>query len=540
MLRETRTKPMSLTIRKATPADTQNWLQLLKEVLGSDPAAAQVYDLNRVGGQLTGPGVEETWLAEVDGRLNASVSFLQPDSPTANPVANLGRYVALPESYANGSAEALMAGVNEICAQRKHMAVTRVPGSDTAQQRLLEKLGYGCVGFQPLKHLCAARENVLLYVRRSSSDGVARYSLSQSLPEIAELSAVALGNLGLGGPERARDGLTGYPLHVELDIRESGVAEFERARLDAQGSNPPLEIFGQFNLGWGLLRVAVDTPRKALLGRREGRVTAGLTYYLDELDKCVRWVDAFATDDLSMGAVMRRAVELAQGSFGAVYVEADLLATAPRALKTAEQLGFMPVAYLPGFYNWDGCGIDVVKMVKLNAGYTVEHSTLTPQARTVVDVVHRNFQDQKSGAAIITLLRTLPVFGGLGDGELGKIARLFSQKLYRPGETVFSKGELSHEACVVMRGQVDIYLEANGKPIASVGNGAIVGEQAFLDGAARNAFAIAAQPSILLIIQRPAFQRLIQSEPHLGMAIMRNIAIDVSNKLRQADAMMKR
>ncbi|HOB33450.1 MAG TPA: cyclic nucleotide-binding domain-containing protein, partial [Verrucomicrobiota bacterium] len=223
-----------------------------------------------------------------------------------------------------------------------------------------------------------------------------------------------------------------------------------------------------------------------------------------------------------------------------VYVEADLLATAPRALKTAEQLGFMPVAYLPGFYNWDGCGIDVVKMVKLNAGYTVEHSTLTPHARTVVDVVHRNFQDQKSGAAIIALLRTLPVFNGLGDGDLGKIARLFSQKLYRPGETVFSKGELSHEACVVMRGQVDIYLEANGKPIASVGNGAIVGEQAFLDGAARNAFAIAAQPSILLIIQRPAFQRLIQSEPHLGMAIMRNIAIDVSNKLRQADAMMKR
>ncbi|HHY86540.1 MAG TPA: cyclic nucleotide-binding domain-containing protein [Verrucomicrobia bacterium] len=531
---------MSLTIRKATPADTQNWLQLLKEVLGSDPAAAQAYDLHRVSGQILGPGVQEVWLAEVDGRINASVSFLQPDAPSANPVANLGRYLALPESYTNGSAEALMSGVNEICAQRKHMAVTRVPGSDTAQQRLLEKLGYGCVGFQPLKHLCAARENVLLYVRRSSSDGVARYSLSQSLPEVAELGAVALGNLGLDGPERARDGLTGYPLCAELDIREADLAEFEQARLDAQEFHPPLEIFGQFNLGWGLLRVAADTPRKALLGRREGRVTAGLTYYLDELDKCVRWVDAFATDDLSMGAVMRRAVELAQGSFGAVYVEADLLATAPRALKTAEQLGFMPVAYLPGFYNWDGCGIDVVKMVKLNAGYTVEHSTLTPHARTVVDVVHRNFQDQKSGAAIIALLRTLPVFNGLGDGELGKIARLFSQKLYRPGETVFSKGELSHEACVVMRGQVDIYLEANGKPIASVGNGAIVGEQAFLDGAARNAFAIAAQPSILLIIQRPAFQRLIQSEPHLGMAIMRNIAIDVSNKLRQADAMMKR
>jgi CRP-like cAMP-binding protein len=174
--------------------------------------------------------------------------------------------------------------------------------------------------------------------------------------------------------------------------------------------------------------------------------------------------------------------------------------------------------------------------VKLNAAYSLDNAKLTPHSRTIVEIVDRNFQDQKSGVAVINLLRALPIFSGLGDGELGKISRLFSQKLYRANEKVFNKGDSSNEAYVVMRGKVDILLEENGKPVASIGNGAIFGEQAFLDTGSRNAFAIASQPSILLVVQRPAFYSLVQTEPHLGMVVMRNIAIDVSNKLRKTDA----
>jgi len=72
-------------------------------------------------------------------------------------------------------------------------------------------------------------------------------------------------------------------------------------------------------------------------------------------------------------------------------------------LKSAEQLGFVPVAYLPGFYNDNGCVVDVVKMVKLNAVYSLDNARLTPFARTMVDIVDRNFQDQKVGVAVINL-----------------------------------------------------------------------------------------------------------------------------------------
>jgi CRP-like cAMP-binding protein len=127
------------------------------------------------------------------------------------------------------------------------------------------------------------------------------------------------------------------------------------------------------------------------------------------------------------------------------------------------------------------------------------------------------------------------MFAGLGDGELRKIARLFVQKLFRPEEQVFARGETGDEAYVVLRGKINIQLEANAPPIAQLGDGKIFGELAFLDGAPRAAFAIAMQPSILLVMKRDAFADLCRREPTLGMMVMRNLAQDLAVKLRSVN-----
>ena len=527
---------MPTNIRKATADDEASWVQLLREVLGKDPEAERAYDLNRASGQLIGPQVEETWVAEINGRLYGSLCILASGIPNNNPVANLGRYLALPANYQDGTAELLIEGINQVCLQRQQMAVLRVPASDLVQQRVLEKLGYVCVGFQPLKLLCLVRESALFYLRVGAPNPSIRLPLSQSLPQIAELATSVLTGLNIPNSEIVRDGLTGYPLQTDLTIDEYSVSDYETCR--SESGLMPLEISGYYNRGLGLLRVDAGTPLQAWMGRRGDKMVAGLAGYFDEHDKCLRIIDSFAADELSPGALLHRAVQIAQERFNAVYVEVDFLITARRALKTAEQLGFVPVAYLPGFYNDRGCCLDVVKLVKLNAMYSLESAKLTPFAQTIVDIVDHNFQDQKVGVAVINLLRSLAIFQGLGDGELGKLARLFSQKLYRAGERVFGKGDSSSEAYVVMRGQIDVRLADDAPVIASIGNGQILGEQAFLDGSPRTAGAVAAQPIVVLVVQRPAFNELIHSEPHLGMVVMRNIALEVSNKLRKASAQM--
>jgi hypothetical protein len=527
---------MATTVRLATAGDAPQWLDLVKSALGEEYLAREVYDPAWIATQIDSTTGHETWVAGTGKRLEASVSFLKPSGSDLNPIANLGRNLNTPESYASGAARSLLEKVGELTSERRQMIVSRVPVSDHPQQSLLEELGYHCVGFQPSKHMLRTRQGILFYVKPSEPILVTRSPLSESLPQISGLAMMVLEKFGISSPLTIRDGATGYPLHTRLRVTEASPEDYASWRDQAHASRSPVEVSGSFNLGSGLMRVTTHSPNRALLAEREGRVSAGLAFYMDEHDRCARVTDAFAMDDVSTGALLQHAVEVSQSQFGAVFVEVDVLMNAPRMLKSAEQLGFVPVGYLPAFYSRGGSYTDVVKLVKLNMAYTREQAPMTPESRAIVELVDRNFDDQRVGLAIINLLRTLPIFEGLGDGELRRIARLFVQKLYRPGEIVFRKGDSGEEAYIVMRGQVDISIDENSKPIGTLTNGKIFGEQAFLDGAPRVAWATATQPSILLVVQRAAMMDLIQREPHLGLIIMRNIALDLSTKLRHANA----
>ncbi|HTA29526.1 MAG TPA: cyclic nucleotide-binding domain-containing protein [Candidatus Cybelea sp.] len=523
---------MGFSIRPATVADAPHWLNLVLAALGGEYPAKELYDVNWIARMLDPANGEETWVAESDGRLQAGISFLKPWGPNGNPIANLGRNLTRPESVADGSAEALLRAVNDVAAQRGQMAIARIAATDNAQQILFENLGYVCVGFQPLKHMLQQRVGILFYVRGANSVLVTRNPLSESLPQVSELGLAALGNLQISSNLAVRDGACGYPLQADLKVSDATMPEYELWRAQAESANPPMEVSGRFNCGFGLMRLPVDRQAWAFLGQRDQRITAGMTGYFDEQDRCARITEAFCSDDDSMGALLAHVVKVMQQQVNAVYTEVDILASAPRLLKSAEQLGFVPVAYLPAFCCRKEHYADVVKMVKLNVTYSLENGNFTAHAERIVQIIDRNFEDQKLGLAIINLLRPLSMFAGLGDGELRKIARLFVQKLYRPGDQVFARGGNSDEAYVILRGKISIQLEDNSPAIAHLADGKIFGELAFLDGAPRAAFAIATQPSILLVMKRDAFAELTRHEPTLGMMVMRNLAQDLAIKLR--------
>ncbi len=531
---------MSATVREAIPDDAPSWLSLLKATLGDEHPSKEVYNPAWIMSELGADTESQTWIAEDDGMIQASVTILPPLPAAMNPVMNLGRTLFRPESLANGTAEALISKLHELNPEEAFMQVARLLASDKEQQALFEKLGYVCIGFQPFKHLHRSREGVLFYVRAGAKGMAQRLPLSESLPQIGELCSQALRNCGAKPPMLIRDGITGYPLKTEVEFQDSDGEEYDLWFQQSQAENPPFEISGSFSLGFGFMRIDSPAQVKVVLGKREGNDVGGVKFYYDEYDRCVRIIAGFATDDLSMGALLMHATDVAQEGMSAVYVEIDIVSSAPRLIKSAEQLGYVPVAYMPGFYAEAELASDVVKMVKLNTNYALDNIDLTEHAEAIVKAVDYNFQDQKTGVAIINLLRGLPIFEGLGDGELRKIARLFTQKLYRPGEKVFQRGDSGNEAYAVMRGKIDICLDENSAPVASLSDGQIFGEQAFLDGAERVAMAVADKPSILLVMQRAAFYDVVQREPHLGMVVMRNIAMDLSNKLRRANTAIRR
>ncbi|MFA6545819.1 MAG: cyclic nucleotide-binding domain-containing protein [Limisphaerales bacterium] len=528
---------MSANTRKATPQDAVPWTQLVQTVLGADHPNKQIYDPAWVAVELGSslPG-NETWVAEVDGKIHASISVLGAVTANENPVCNLGRNLFHPSSYTDGSAEALIQKITELALLRRQMCVTRVLASDNLQQVLVERMGFACVGFQPLKHITKTREEVLFYVKRARSMGANRLPLSESLPQISELAAAVMQHLSIPGAPAVRDGGTGYPLQTDVVISAVKEEDYKAASEKVSAQNPPQEISSNFNWGSGFMRVDSAAPHRAVLCHREDAVIGGMRYFYDEQDRCVRIMDAFCTDNLSMGAILQHVTKAAHAELSAAYVEMDVLTSAVKLLISAEQLGFIPTAYLPGFHKVRDGSMDLVKMVKLNQTYTVEHEQPTTHAMVIVNVIKHCLQDQSVGVAIINLLRDLEIFKGLGDGELRKVARLFTQKLFRPGEKIFGRDDSGHEAYVVMRGLIDIQLDENSAPIASLGQGQVFGELSFLDGGKRGALAVAKQPSILLVMQRPQFFELTQREPNLGLAVMRNIALELTVRLRRTNA----
>lgn len=526
---------MGALIREATERDAVRWLELLKSALGGDYPDPQVYDTAWITTQLDPATGHETWVAENETGLAASVSFLQPLSQTRNPVVNLGRQFLSAESLEDGSAEALLNRINQLGTERGQAIIARIFAGDVKQQQLFEKIGYVCVGFQPFKHLVRTRHGVLFYVRFASTDGTPRPPISDSLPQVSDLAHTVLASLQMPMPATVRDGITGYPLQADLQIDVTSYNDFALWRLHSQSAAPPTELSSGYNLGLGYLRTSGDTPVRAALAKRSGNVVAGLAFLEDTLDRCVRLVDNFGADDSAVGLLFQHVAKYLQEQFNAAYVEADVLMNAPRLLKTAEQLGFVPVAYLPAFFSNAQGPTDVVKMIKLNMAYVPEPAEFRVSARKIVDVIDQHFQDQRIGVAIMNLLRGLSLFAGLGEGELRKVARLFVQRLYRPGETIFTKGDAGDHAYVVMRGQIEIHLEDKSLPIATIGSGQILGELAFLDGSPRVATAVANQAAILLVIERAAFNDLVHREPRLGLVVLRNIALELSSRLRRTN-----
>lgn len=524
----------SFVVRQAHPGDAEQWMELVKVNLGENYPAPEVYDPTWVAMQLDPMSGEETWVAEDNGRIISSLSFLR-STDVNNPVANLGRNLSREEAYANGAAEGLVCEITQQAQRLNQMAVVRIPATDSRQQLIYEKMGYVCVGYQPCKHVIRTRQGVLFYVRPAEPVIGTRMPLSESLPQIGELASKALEKLNISNVLQVRDGATGYALQSNLDVQQASMEDFDLWRSQVMVTNPPVEVSSGFNRNMGLLRVEDSTTQiQCLLGQLNGTVVCGLAYVFDPHDTCVRILDCFSANDFSLGHMLNHLVKMASNNLSATYVEIDMLMTAPRLLKTAEQLGFVPVAYMPAFFHHNDHHHDVVKMVKLNLVYNVEVQSMTAGASDIIKIVNQSFQDQKVGIAIINMLRSLPIFEGLGDGELRKVARLFKQKLYQPGEVVFKKGDPGEEAYIVTRGHVDLCLDGSPRPVATVSSGQIFGELAFLDGSPRAARAISRQPTVMLVIERSEFVQLSQREPHLGLMVIQNIAEDLSTKLRRA------
>ena len=135
------------------------------------------------------------------------------------------------------------------------------------------------------------------------------------------------------------------------------------------------------------------------------------------------------------------------------------------------------------------------------------------------------------------VLQGVDLFEGLKEDELEDVAKICFEKRYSSGDTITKEGDNSDELFIITDGFVEVLLgerrKSAAKVVVSLGSGQIIGEMALLDQGPRSASVRAtSDPTIVQMIQRQDFDKLCQQNTNIGYKVMRNLAADLSFKLR--------
>jgi CRP/FNR family cyclic AMP-dependent transcriptional regulator len=139
--------------------------------------------------------------------------------------------------------------------------------------------------------------------------------------------------------------------------------------------------------------------------------------------------------------------------------------------------------------------------------------------------------------SIVSLLKKTDILNGLSESQLEKVAKLCREQTCNADDIIFKEDDKSSELYLIQDGLVEITLSVPEpgaeKSIVTLGNGQIFGEMALLDEGPRTASArCIAGGTRLWVARRADFISLCEKDTSIGFIVMRNIAADLSFKLR--------
>jgi len=151
----------------------------------------------------------------------------------------------------------------------------------------------------------------------------------------------------------------------------------------------------------------------------------------------------------------------------------------------------------------------------------------------------------------IDSLRRVEILSGLTDEQLAQVASICQVVTFQSQQEIVREGDPSDDMYVIHRGSVEIVLSGNRataeslstpdpQVIVSLGQGQVFGEMSLIDQGPRSATVrCTADDAQLYRIQRGAFASLCAQDTDIGYKVMRNIAADLSFKLRHSNLSWK-
>jgi len=138
---------------------------------------------------------------------------------------------------------------------------------------------------------------------------------------------------------------------------------------------------------------------------------------------------------------------------------------------------------------------------------------------------------------MVPMLAKVPLFQGLNNRQLKKIASRFVTRTYQPDQEILKQGKGGFGMFMIIRGRAEAVLElADGSKtvVNEFGPSDFFGEVTMLDGGPRTASVVACETTECLLLDRIQFIAMMNDDASMAT----EIAIELAKRLRRSVSMV--
>lgn len=122
------------------------------------------------------------------------------------------------------------------------------------------------------------------------------------------------------------------------------------------------------------------------------------------------------------------------------------------------------------------------------------------------------------------MLEKVAIFASLSSDEIEKIVAYTTRRKYAKNTVIVTEGDTNQSLYVIVSGRAKVFVtDSEGREmiLRLLGPGESFGELALLDDAPRSASVMTTEPTELLILSRPDFERCVLDHPRAAVGIIR-------------------
>jgi CRP/FNR family transcriptional regulator, cyclic AMP receptor protein len=132
-----------------------------------------------------------------------------------------------------------------------------------------------------------------------------------------------------------------------------------------------------------------------------------------------------------------------------------------------------------------------------------------------------------------------PLFENFSLAEIRLMSHFMQVYRARPGEEIIREGDQGDFMLMTLEGRVEVFKQDRWntpKLIAVVEGGKTLGEMSMIDGEPRFATCVAAETCVVAVLSREDLARIILEQPILGVKILMELVLMLSQRLRQTSS----